>query len=197
MKRGDSFWPRWSALKVKLHTRLMRGRFASWGPGSQLEPPSKLVSPHLVSVGKGAHICEHAWLNAKDDRGDGKPTLRIGDSAYIGRFAHINAWRDVTIEDDVLIADRVFVSDCGHQYADPDLPIARQPDPFVGPVRLMRGCWIGVGAVILPGVTVGRNAVVAANAVVARDVPDRAVVGGVPARLIKRIDATPEAPGTP
>jgi acetyltransferase-like isoleucine patch superfamily enzyme len=54
-------------------------------------------------------------------------------------------------------------------------------------VILQEGCWIGIGAVILPGVTVGRNSVVAANAVVTKDVPDRVVVGGVPARNIRQL----------
>jgi len=59
---------------------------------------------------------------------------------------------------------------------------------FKGHVHLCTGCWIGIGAVILPGVRVGRNAVVAANAVVTKDVPDYAVVAGIPARVIKRLD---------
>jgi acetyltransferase-like isoleucine patch superfamily enzyme len=58
----------------------------------------------------------------------------------------------------------------------------------------MDGCWIGVGAVILPGVTVGRNAVVAANSVVNRDVAELTVVGGVPAKFIRKI--VPQIAGT-
>lgn len=163
----------------------MSGSFASWGRGSRLLRGSKLVSPHLVCIGSGVVLGEFAWLNAKDDRGDGRPTLRIGDGTYLGRFAHINAWRDVTIGSNVLIADRVFISDADHRFTSPDIPIVLQGDAFIGPVQLMDGCWIGIGAVILPGVTVGCNAVVAANAVVTEDVPDRTVVGGIPARVIK------------
>ena len=124
----------------------------------------------------------------KDDRGDGKPTLRIGDGTYIGRYAQINAWRNVTIGKNVLIADRVFISDADHNYANPDIPIKLQGDAFVGDVTICDGCWLGVGAVILPGVTIGRNAVVAANAVVTNGVPDRTIVGGIPARVISRSD---------
>jgi acetyltransferase-like isoleucine patch superfamily enzyme len=141
-------------------------------------------------VGNGVNICEHVWLNAKDDRGDGKPTLTIGNGTYIGRFAHINAWRNVIIESDVLIADRVFISDADHNYENTALPVILQGDAFKGPVRLKRGCWLGVGVVILPGVTVGINSVVAANSVVTKDVPDHSVVGGVPAKIIKIIGVT-------
>jgi acetyltransferase-like isoleucine patch superfamily enzyme len=179
-------WQRLALPRHRLSTALVKWRFASWGRGSRIEHSSKLVEPGLVCVGDGVFICEHAWLNAKDDRGDGKPTLLIGSGSYIGRFVHINAWQDVTLGRDVLIADRVFISDCGHQFTNLSVPIRHQPDPFLGAVHLKDGCWIGTGAVILPGVTVGRNAVVAANAVVTQDVPDHTVVGGVPARIIKQ-----------
>jgi acetyltransferase-like isoleucine patch superfamily enzyme len=168
-----------------LYTSLMRRRFASWGERSRIRRPARLVAPHLVSVGNDVLIGEHAWLNAKDDRGDGRPTLTIGDGTYIGRFAHINAWRCVVIEPHVLIADRVFIGDADHHFSDVAVPILLQGDSYMGPVRLREGCWLGIGAVVLPGVTIGRNAVVAANAVVTRDVADHSVVGGVPARLIK------------
>ncbi|MBI2385620.1 MAG: acyltransferase [Elusimicrobia bacterium] len=111
----------------------------------------------------------------------------MGDGCYIGRFAHINAAHGVTIEDRVLIADRVYISDIDHEYRRAPLPVIDQGVVSKGPVRLKTGCWIGAGAVILPGVTVGRGAVVAANAVVTKDVPDFVVAGGVPARVLKEI----------
>jgi acetyltransferase-like isoleucine patch superfamily enzyme len=126
-------------------------------------------------------------MNAKDDRGDGAPTLHIGHGTYIGRFVQINAWRNVAIGNDVLVADRVFISDADHNYANTNVPIRLQGDSFCGEVILREGCWIGIGAVILPGVTIGRNSVVAANAVVTKDVPDCVVVGGIPARIIKQL----------
>jgi acetyltransferase-like isoleucine patch superfamily enzyme len=131
-------------------------------------------------------------VNAKDDRGDGAPTLRIGDGTYIGRFAQINAWRNVDIGDHVLRADRVFISDADHNYLDTNAPIRLQGDSFRGAVTLREGCWIGIGAVILPGVTIGRNSVVAANAVVTKDVPDGVVVGGIPAKIITQRERSRE-----
>jgi carbonic anhydrase/acetyltransferase-like protein (isoleucine patch superfamily) len=161
-------------------------QFAAWGPSSRIGLGAKLIGPDLVLVGSGVTIGEQAWLNAKDDRGDGKTTLRIGDGTYVGRLVQINAWRSVTIGSNVLIADRVFISDADHNFADTNVPIRLQGDAFLGAVVLRDGCWIGIGAVILPGVTIGRNAVVAANAVVTQDVPDCALVGGIPAKIIKQ-----------
>lgn len=177
-----------SRVLTRLHTLMAKGRFARWGTHSLICRPCRLVEPRLISVGSGVHISEHSWLNAKDDRGDGRPTLNIGDGTYIGRMCQINAWQDVRIDRNVLIADRVFVSDADHNFEHADTPILLQGDRFKGAVRLREGCWIGIGAVILPGVTVGRNAIVAANAVVTADVPDRTIVGGIPARIIKKLD---------
>lgn len=167
------------------HTLIARPRFAGWGERSRLGLGAMLESPHLVAVGANVDIGRHAWLNAVDDRGDGQPTLRIGNGTYIGRFAHINAWRNVMIGENVLIADRVFISDSSHDFSSLNVPIRLQKDVFIGPVVLGDGCWIGIGAVIMPGVTIGRNAVVGANAVVTHDVPDFAVAAGVPAKLLR------------
>lgn len=172
---------RWQTFS---YSNIMRFRFAGWGEESCIEPAARLCSPELIIVGNHVRICEHAWLNAADDRGDKEPTLIIGDGTYIGRFCQINAWRRVVIEQNVLIADRVFISDADHNCDRTDIPIGSQGTRFKGSVKLSEGCWVGIGAVILPGVTIGRNSVVAANSVVTKDVPDYAVVGGVPAKLL-------------
>jgi acetyltransferase-like isoleucine patch superfamily enzyme len=111
----------------------------------------------------------------------------ISSGSYIGRFVQINAWHEVIIEQNVLIADRVYISDSEHNFRDRQIPIRLQGESYKGAVRLRSGCWIGIGAVILPGVTVGRNSVVAANAVVREDVPDFTVVGGIPARTLREV----------
>lgn len=185
--REEHLLERLRSIQSRLHTELQRWRFAHWGEGSRLEYPAKLISPHLISIDDGVHICADAWLNAKDDRGDGMPTLRIGEGTYIGRMVQINAWREVYIASNVMIGDRVVILDADHIFDRPDLPIRLQGDAFKGAVHLLEGCWIAAGAVILPGVTIGLNAVVAANAVVTKDVPSRCVVGGIPAKIIRHL----------
>lgn len=172
---------------IAIYSLAIRFQFAFWGSKSRIEPFAKLTAPHLVCIGSRVHICEHAWLNSKDDRGNGEPTLTIGDGTYIGRFVHINAWREVIIEKDVLIADRVFISDADHKFEDLEIPISRQGDEYKGSVIIKSGSWLGIGAVILPGVTIGLNSVVGANSVVTKDVPDYTIVAGIPARIIKQL----------
>jgi acetyltransferase-like isoleucine patch superfamily enzyme len=169
------------------YSRLISSQFANWGQSSRIGRGANLIDAQLIRVGSEVTIGEQAWLNAKDDRGDGLSTLSIGDGTYIGRLVQINAWQSVTIGCNVLIADRVFISDVDHKFADTLIPIRMQGVSFRGAVFLQDGCWIGIGAVILPGVTIGRNAIVAANSVVTKDVPACAVVGGVPAKIIKQL----------
>lgn len=171
-------------MLTRAHTFIVSRSFAAWGRGSRIGRGARLVAPHLVEVGSGVIVGENAWLNAKDDRGDGAATLRIGEGTYIGRLVQINAWRQVTIGSHVMISDRVFISDADHRHPDAEVPVGLQGDQFAAPVVLQSGCWIGIGAVILPGVTIGRNAIVAANAVVTQSIPDRSVAGGIPAQVI-------------
>jgi len=179
-------------LVARGYSWIQERKLLSCGGNFQLGFPATLGNPGAIAVGSDVWIREHAWLNC-ETAPPGQASLTIGSGSYLGRFIHINAKASVIIEDDVLISDRVFITDHHHGYEDLEVPIIRQPLPAGRPVRLRRGCWIGVGAAILPGVTVGVNAIVGANAVVTADVPDRAVVGGVPARIIRLRDAADAA----
>jgi acetyltransferase-like isoleucine patch superfamily enzyme len=92
----------------------------------------------------------------------------------------------IVIEDDVLIAPNVFITTNNHNYNNPNIPIRLQGGVSKD-VILKKGCWIATNVVILPGVTIGKNSVVAAGAVVTRDVPDYCIVAGIPAKVIKEI----------
>jgi acetyltransferase-like isoleucine patch superfamily enzyme len=81
----------------------------------------------------------------------------------------------------------VYVTDQNHVYADPDVPIAQQW-PAEDPVEIGSGSWLGAGCVVLPGTRLGRNTVVAANAVVRGEHPDHAVLAGVPAKVVRTWD---------
>jgi acetyltransferase-like isoleucine patch superfamily enzyme len=175
-------------LKTFVWTAAVRGRFGRFGTGSTVEPFSSFYVPSAVEVGERVEIREGAWFNCLP-RADGKPSLVIGDGSYLGRFLHINAFNDVRLESDVMIADRVYIADTDHFYKDPNVPIIHQGDEIKGAVLLKKGCWIGTGAVILPGVTVGRNAVVGPNTVLHKDVPDFGMAFGNPAKVVLRADA--------
>lgn len=111
----------------------------------------------------------------------GKNT-KIGKNVFINFDCIFLDLGGITIEDKVLIAPRVSLLSEGH----PVSPEDRQ-SLVPGHIHIKRNAWIGAGATILPGVTVGENAVVAAGAVVSKDVPDNAIVGGIPAKIIRTI----------
>jgi acetyltransferase-like isoleucine patch superfamily enzyme len=79
----------------------------------------------------------------------------------------------------------IYVTDHNHTYADVDVPIARQW-PAEDPVRIGAGSWLGAGVIVLPGARIGRHVVVAAGSVVRGHTPDRAVIAGAPARMVRR-----------
>ena len=107
---------------------------------------------------------------------------RIGKNVFINHGCSFLDIGGITIEDDVLIGPKVSLITESHP-----LNPAERKALLVKPVLIKRNVWIGAGATILPGVTVGENAVVAAGAVVSKDVPANTVVAGIPAKVVKTI----------
>lgn len=161
--------------------------FAAFGPYSVLhEPAVSIVNPAGIWIGSWVNIGAYAVLEALvPERG---VTVRIGDGTYIGHFLRLTAVGGVHIGDEALISDRVYISDTNHIYEDVSQPIKRQGLRDGRTVEIADGAWLGIGAVVVGGVRVGRNAVVAANAVVRADVPDFTVVAGNPAEVVRRHD---------
>jgi serine acetyltransferase len=163
-------------------------RFAAFGPGSLMAfPTGSVYGERWIEVGDQCMIAELVTLCAGMAPGHDlgpKPVLRVGDRCVIGRGSHIVAHHSIDIGDDVFTGPYVYVTDQNHSYADLDVPVGRQW-PVNSSVRIGAGSWLGTGAVVLPGAVIGRNVVVAAGAVVRGTVPDYAIVGGVPAKVIR------------
>lgn len=162
--------------------------FGEFGPGSWIQPPALVTSPGRIYVGQDVTIMARSWLSVVDFHGGRtyEPKLVIGDRTSLGHDFVVACMGSVEIGPDVLASDRVFIGDTYHDFRDPSKPIAQQPMSDPRPVRVERGAFLGVGAIVLPGVTIGENAYVAAGSVVTRDVKPRTVVAGNPATLIRR-----------
>ena len=163
-------------------------RFAAFGPGSVLVFPSGAIfGEPWIEVGADTVLGQHVSISAGTVPGQELgpvPLLRIGDRCVIGRGTHIVAHESIVIGNDVFAGPYVYITDQNHGYADPDTPIGRQW-PSNAPVSVGTGTWLGAGAIILPGTVIGRNVVVGAGSVVRGHVPDRCVVAGVPAKIIR------------
>ena len=162
--------------------------FASFGQGSVIGfPPGALYGQRWIELGAGTLIAAQVSLSAGmvpgQDLGE-VLLLRIGDRCLIGRGSHIVAHHSIVIGDDVYVGPYVYITDQNHGYADPDAPIGRQW-PSNTAVSIGAGSWLGAGVIVLPGACIGRNVVVAAGSVVRGQVPDRCVVAGVPARVVR------------
>jgi acetyltransferase-like isoleucine patch superfamily enzyme len=165
-----------------------RYRFAHLGPGAALSfPLGALYNERYMAIGEGTLVGEGVTLAVGwpgEDFG-ADIVIRIGRGCSIGRGSHIVAHLRIDIGDDVFFGPYVYVTDQNHGYTALDAPIGRQ-DGEDKAVTIGDGCWLGVGSVILPGTTLGRNVAVAAGAVVRGSFPDHCLIGGVPARILRR-----------
>lgn len=117
----------------------------------------------------------------------GHQRLVVGNNSYIGHAVQVVCGSQITIGRHVLIANRVVLNGYDGHPLDP-LARARNEPGSAGPITVHDYAWIGNDAMVLKNVTIGRGAVVAAGALVTEDVPELTVVGGVPARAIRKID---------
>lgn len=133
----------------------------------------ELIHRLFSKVGEGSRIVAPMTIVHGDK-------VRIGRNAIVMPNSLMMASGTITIEDNVQVAAYVKLISNNHDSYDRMILTCR-------PVVLKRNCWIGAGAVILPGVTVGENFIVGAGSVVTKDVPDNTVVAGNPAKFIKHL----------
>lgn len=142
---------------VQAITEKERALFASFGENSFVQPP--------FNVDYGCHVS-------------------IGHQCFVNMdciFLDVNT---ITLEDKVMVGPRVSFYTAGHPI---DATIRSEGLEFGYPIRVKSGSWIGGNVVILPGVTIGENSIVAAGSVVTKDVPDHVIVSGNPARILRDI----------
>jgi acetyltransferase-like isoleucine patch superfamily enzyme len=162
--------------------------YANFGARSIVIPPARVESPDCIAVGEGVVVHEHAWLCVQRREGLPPPHLSIGDGTSINRFSKIVCHGRVTIGNGVVMGDRVYISDVHHEVVPNGRPGLSDPRPVV----IGDNAFVGVGAVVKPGVTLGEGSYVAAAAVVYEDVPAHTLVVGDPARAVRRRSASGE-----
>lgn len=125
-----------------------------------------------AKIGKNAGICRRTEVLYPKG-------LNIANNVAVGWYAELDARGGITIDHDTNISSHVIMITGSHDIDDPDFTADFKP------IHIGHHCWIGTGAMVLQGVTIGDGAVVAAGAVVTKDVPPYTVVGGVPAKVIR------------
>lgn len=148
---------------------LCQRKFAVFGEGAEIRPGSYIVACSKIAIGRRVVIRPGTMLHASP--------------VYPGVA--------INICDDVMLGSGVHIYVDKHRFDDVWRPIIDQGDHPPEPVTLERGCWIGANAIILPGVTVGENAVIGAGSVVTRNVPPRTLVAGNPALVVRDLSGAP------
>ncbi len=152
-----------------------------------MKPWHVLISGPNIEIGKCATIIGEPYSPVKIGvwgRESGQGRIKIGDYVLISPGSRIQASDEIIIGDSVMMANGVHITDCDwHGIYD-----RTQRSDEVKPVHIGDNAWLGDHCVVLKGVTIGENSIVAANAVVTRDVPANVVVAGNPARVVKELD---------
>jgi len=145
--------------------KLCKSKFNFFADTADFRPGAYAIGCSQISIGNRVVIRPGTMLHGETE------TLR----------------ESILIEDDVLIGSGVHIYVENHRFDNPSLPIIDQGHAQALKVVLKKGCWIGANVIILPGVTVGENAVIGAGSIVTKSIPDLAVAVGNPARVIKSI----------
>ena len=174
------------SLRRNSYPYLNRRKFAAIGKKSYFMKPIFLSGTKYIEMGEDAEVWHHARVEVIDSWHDQKfsPKLKIGNHVNIGQSLHLTCAESITIEDNVVCTARVTITDIMHDTDDKRLSVLEQR-LRTKPVKICEGAFIGVNATILPGVTIGRHAVIGAGAVVTQDVPDYATAVGMPAKVVK------------
>ena len=174
----------WRFAKFKLRNpHVITEGFVFLGRNVTLEARrgyGRLILGRWVHIGSGNSIRCH------------EGTIRVGDKCVFGKDNTVNGYLDIEFGAATIVADWVYVCDFDHVFADVTVPIKDQ-GIVKAPVRIGPDVWLGTKVTVLRGITIGRGCVVAANAVVNKDLPPYSVAVGVPARVVRDRVADHEA----
>jgi acetyltransferase-like isoleucine patch superfamily enzyme len=165
-------------LKLRWRGRLQTDGLAFVLPGVTFEigREGRVVLGRWSWIGHGTKVRAH------------EGEVLIGAKSVLGQECTISCFQHVAIGRECIVADRVMLIDFDHGVVEVDRPIRLQ-GIYKRDVNVGNNVWLGYGACVLRGVTVGDNAVIGTSSVVTKDVPDNAIVGGIPARVIRMRDA--------
>jgi len=198
-----------AARAISTATGLMRGtifirRRLVLSRGARVRTPRKLqvggglvrieeyclidcLSRDGISLGRNFKLGAYSRMVASGSIADLGKGIIVGDNVGIGEFAYIGGAGGVIIGADCIVGQYLSVHPEDHVFSDLERPIRDQGVTRKG-IEIGPGCWIGAKVTILDGARVGKGSVVAAGSVVTRSFPDHSLIGGVPARMIRRLN---------
>lgn len=179
-----------------IKTKIMYGhKLGCLGKNCLIGKHVRFINAKGVSIGNNVSIGPNSFFGPVykyegEYLGLGDTKIEIGDGTIIGKHNSFAAVNKVKVGKNVLFAGYVHITDHNHGYQNIHIPIMKQPLFCKGPVIIEDNCWLGYGCEILSGVHIGTHSIVAARAVVTKDVPAYSIVAGNPARIVKKYDQT-------
>lgn len=195
---ADPFpWALW--LLVRRLASKLKSLYLGWlfhAPGLYLGPGCKVSGSRFIRFGANVYAEGSLWLIAVPGYRQQRftPSIEIGNRVSFSERVHITCIEKIRIGNGVLVGSGVYIGDHHHgaysgpQQSHPDTPPIYRPLGGGGPVIISDDVWIGDNVVIVGPVSIGRGSIIGANSVVRRDIPDRTIVAGAPARAIKKFN---------
>lgn len=174
-----------------IHTYWVKRYFKHFGSGSLIKHNALIVGMENITIGNNVVLGKELVMaiHTANVGGDFRPTITIGDESNIGDYSHITCINKISIGKSVLMGRRVTITDNSHGTFDMvDLripPALRKLQSKNRGVEICDRVWIGENVVVLPGVRIGEGCIIAAGAIVSKDIPPYSIAGGVPAKVIK------------
>lgn len=159
----------WRLYYRSLMTKLCKKKFKHFGNNAELRPHVFVSGCSNISIGDNVVVRPRTVL-------------------FANPLSQCDGLGSITIEDGVLMGPSIQMFTNKHVFSNPEVPIIDQGIEEPKNIVIKKGSWIGAGTIILPGVTIGRNAVVGAGSVVTKDIPDYTLAVGSPARVIRDLN---------
>ncbi|MBP2283104.1 acetyltransferase-like isoleucine patch superfamily enzyme [Flavobacterium sp. CG_23.5] len=176
----------------QLYSMWLLREFNAVGEDFLISSPLYLHGGKYITIGEGFSCQKRLHLHAFEEVLGDKftPEIKIGNHVSIQHDCHIGAINKIIIGNNVLLASKVYITDHFHGEITKEallLPPSLRKLFSKGPVIIEDNVWLGEGVVVLPGVTIGENSIVGANAVVTRSIPRNCVAAGNPARVVREL----------
>ena len=173
----------------------IRRKIADCDSSVRFGPSGQIIGGECIKIGKGTGFNRHYYLTAwpKCSQASKKAEIVIGENCAFGAYNHISCSNLIKIGDNFLSGKWVTIVDNSHGTTEYEALKQAPLDRTIvskGPILIGKNVWVGDKATILPGVSIGDGAIVAANAVVTKDVPAYCVAAGNPAQIIKNVNPT-------
>lgn len=178
-----------------LYTMWLRNFVGHMGECSHIACPCSLQGGGQKRIMIGDYTCiqRNSILGCWEQYGEQKfsPSIIIGNKCNIGEYNHITACNKITIGDGLLTGRFVYIGDNSHgelSWEESNIPPVKRSLRSKGEIIIGNNVWIGDKVTVLGGVTIGDNVIIAANAVITKDIPSNSVAAGIPAKVIKTLE---------